>query len=672
MSEQYFTELNGYLVKDSGARQLIDKRHTFSCSELGMLTTNTEQTAIDNFNILKSSLEKGINVIIDDSYYVKNSDVANSIIPTKDIFIQGLNNDCNLKTFDNEYFYMIKPNNFNIHLDNFNFINTYSKESLLIYEENNLEQKQYGNITIENSYFDGNIGIFDIKSDESVEKNETWGINNILFKNNIVENNFFRASRLVNTPYGVVDIIGNTIHNFKYCFLRAYPSNNEGPATGSQYLKCINACENNVYNDDDIFTDDGTYACFIETKSNTAIIRNNTIKGIKSNNREIGVYSCYLSCLNVIFENNICENIINFGGNDYNYCMKAKNGVGYRLYRNNKFILNKDWVLSINSNFDTPYSEADLLENTTISLFHSETEQIEWKIEDNYFDLIKIYNYQSSRDIHYCYFNNNIVNCEEITGRLFRPTSNTKVVECCNNTINISKTNSTGGASLCFLTDVTTSCDIKINDNKIYGKPLLFELLSLEETGVVNNIELLNNNYFLKTESDAASYSRLVLIRGKYNNLKVDGYYNFINALNINRVKISPNKMYIDEKIVFGTFTANQETFDIDKNQEYNGRYLMKLEYYNDSNEKITQESIFELAKENDIQYIKFTDNSNNDVVQDITTPPAETILKDLKNYSGATSNIQFRYTTSVLYLRLNSISLSKNKMMKIHFEKIA
>ena len=659
------------MVEDGTLTSIISTflyKKLFLASELGMVTTNSEAAATSNFTILKNAMEAGYNVLIDDVYYIKNTNPENSIQLITNQTLQGKDKDCKLVIYDNNYFYLFDHNNFDLSLINLTVDNQYGHESYLIKDNSTSEEVyKYGSIYINGCRFIGDIRIIEFYNQESNLRDATWGVPEIKFNNNFVENCKDCVSIIdYNTPFGEVEINNNIIHN-TFCFARIHPTHDESDAQGQEFLRTLRADGNQVYNDDDVFNDTGTYCAFIVMVGNECIVTNNTIKGLKSNGNT-AVYAVYASCINFVFDNNTCENIVNFKRNDNNYVFKAKYGYGYRKCSNNTFTLDATWVASINESLASPYSEADLLAHTTYRIYHSDGPQVSWLIDNNKIKVLNIDNGARYRDVKYFTFTNNTVSCNTFTGYLFYPQTNNVVTKINGNTFVIENSAASGEFTVVQGGSYNSTCDVEICNNNIFANTRRTQLIA--SSGSFGNCVIDNNNIYDKSSSASTSASaRSLYIEGSYASLKIDSTFLSNNKTPMNRVRIGDGKLDITEHINSLAMSDNggSERFVFSKTALFNNKLMFTIEYLNASDQLITCHSIIEFYTSGESLYAKFTDSSDNQ--QDINvTELAANNIKGIKADNGSSMVTFSGRASGDSYITFNNVTANaKYAVIKIN-----
>lgn len=653
------------MVEDGTLTELISTylyTKLFKASEIGMVTTNDEASAISNFNLLKTKMEAGFNILIDGKYYIKNTDPSKSINIISNQSIQGEDKDSELSVYDNQYLYLFDANNFDLTIRNLKFTNSYAHQAYIIKDNNTNEEKyKYGSFVIEGCNFIGSIQLIDFYNLESNLRDETWGIPYVKVNDNFFENSESPTLGIFNVPFGEVEINNNIIHNIKPVFGRFNPTHNEADSQGSEFMRCVKADANRVYYDDDVFVENRTYCAFLVCACRNAIVTNNYIEGLKANDGT-AVYSAYLSCYNVVFENNIVKNVINFYSADNNYIFKAKYGLGTRIYRNNTITLDPTWVASINSSLASPYSESDLASHTTTGLFHSDGHNDKWIIDGNTISVLRIDNKTRYKDITYFEFINNNIRCTQVSNYLMYPQTNNIYTHIIGNQFYISE--NSNGFTLVQGGSYQNTCDIVIKDNIINGNISYATLVNSE--GSLGNIDIENNRITLASTSTVSSSSVrgvLLLRNSSYSSLTLKNNIWSNNKTVATLMNICNGKLDIDQNFVTAGMDtgSNVDTYYLDKTVLFDQKLLITLDIMNSSGVFETSKYIITLHNDGENSYVKYVDTS--DVEQDLNiTSVGSNTTKDVKPDTG-TSKLTVSVRSTSSYITFKALTTYSRKV---------
>lgn len=659
------------MVEDGDLQEIIEfyfKNRFHKASDLGLSETNTEAVALENYELLKEALEGGYNVIIDGNYPLKNSVVGNSIQLTSDVILEGLDN-CSIYNYDDHVLYLFDETEADLDMEKLTITNSYNSEIYVIHNDStNTTTAKYGNIKFNDSNVEGNVRLIYITNDEANLNTEGWGLQNIDIINNNFENVGVNVCHITDTPHGVINVFSNNIHNFRSVFFRT-SHYSDATDTNIEKLRCLNVDGNYVKNDDNWFTDSGTYAAFIVTKCYEVNVTNNHIEGIKSNDASVAVYPAYLSGIFVNFKNNECINNINFASNNYNYLIKAKDGNGYKTYENNTFTLDQTWLASINAGFATVYTTEQLATNTTVAIYHNDHSTKRWIIKGNKINVGRINNYSAAKNIDNFIFENNIISCTYMNGYLFRPkTGVTQYCSISGNEFYISDGSSITDAGILISSNDTLTADIKINKNKFIINQKCLPIIGIE--GSLNSLEALDNIYINNYSSTYQSGKKTYSVKANAKCLNISGKLTYANAQPTMQYMIGGNDVNVDTDIVTqGLGNADTTAEMIVFTPETTKSYVIELNYLK-TDSKVSEYYVVKFTRSGSSNYITFLDNADSTSKTVELVNPGSNTNYYVKDGEGGTSHLQLYLPASGdLRLRLAGALLTDNHFcnMKIH-----
>ena len=239
-------------------------------------------------------------------------------------------------------------------------------------------------------------------------------IKNFEFVGNTVQTVLQTFCNLADIMFDLVQIKNNRVNNFHFILFNFGTSNLLENATDEQAAAYQTLHDgkfdmivdsNRVVNTFDwIQTDKSTlYHTFVLSECASFIYTNNYVEGLKAS-VDIATYDFYASCAKVLSEGNIWKNNICFA-DDHDNCtlMKAKNGGGTKIFRNNKYIIEQKYVDKL----------IDVYGATDTGLWVdiiSITDDAEWEVYNNTIDLaVRLIFFGSSNPVKKInIYNNNI------------------------------------------------------------------------------------------------------------------------------------------------------------------------------------------------------------------------------------------------------------------------
>ena len=394
------------------------------CSELGMIPNDKTQ-GTNNRKILINALNDGINLLVDNKYYLTGLGTPAKV--NSDIVIAGIT--------DNAEFSFTKTS-----MTQSNFINIATSNLLMrklrftsindeaVYAFRLSDTHKMKTLSIENCYFEGPIRLVNWSYTNSIYPDpdqDDYGIENFKFTNNTCKN--IRESFIVlnNVPIKHSQVIKNTITNFSNIFYCQEITNvNVHVDRLAPKMAYLEVRENKVINDlswNGMFKDQ-MYHCFVFFEGDKCDYKYNHVEGLHIFDKSTNVYDAYISCINLEYENNFWKNNILFNS-DPSYlkarqlikCKNAPRLNGYknikRIIRNNTFIVEKSYAERLGRDPEELW--------VTMSEFDNEMESV--VLEKNKIDVyilrfssatVLTHNYTfSNNEIHAYKTRNNAHNC---------------------------------------------------------------------------------------------------------------------------------------------------------------------------------------------------------------------------------------------------------------------
>jgi hypothetical protein len=339
------------------------------CSELGMIP-NDETQGTNNRKILINALNDGINILIDNKYYLTG--LGTPAIIDSDIVIAGVTDNAEFSftktTMTGSNFLKIESQNFLMRK-----VKLTSIQNEYVYAFRFSDTHKMKDFSVEKCYFEGSVRLMNWAFTNNVYPNPDeydYGIENFKFAGNTCNNISTTFIAIANVPTKHSQITGNEVRNFKNIFYNQEITNvNIHVDKLAPKISFLEVKDNTVIND---ISWDGKeqgrnhmYHCFIFFEGDKCEYKNNHIEGLHIFDEDINVYDAYLSCINLEYENNFWKNNIVFNsdpgfdskGRQMMKCKDSPRLDGYknikRVCRNNTFIVEKSYA----DNWGRPYDE---------------------------------------------------------------------------------------------------------------------------------------------------------------------------------------------------------------------------------------------------------------------------------------------------------------------------
>ncbi|MBI9014046.1 MAG: hypothetical protein JEZ08_17560 [Clostridiales bacterium] len=470
------------------------------------LRSDDEGSARFNGDLLKAAFTKFGGIIVDGSYHVKmpSGTVNDSIGIIGDADFESeliFNPSYSTVMFDSA---KLKE----LYISDVSFINNSEDDLVIAYPKSELDIK-IDSIVIKNSNFEGNISAYRIAGNGNVDPNTSdVVVDQFVFDNNTVRNTYTTFLLIKDIPYNNIEITNNNITNFKYIFASLFLTNeNEYNPELFSLRKNLLIQNNYVTSEDDWWgADSGSlYHTFVLAEGDKVEYSGNTVENLKSK-IDVALYDTYLSCNEVLYENNIWKNNIVFDADkQHNAFLKSKNGSEplIRYYRNNTFIVEKDFATKFGYDEDTLFVYFISLENRAEY----------YEITNNSFEGYHIKFPASTRFIENLVFENNTITADKMSGSVVHLQTNdefeTGTIEFSHNTIDVKEhwvdDNSSSELPLFKFYNHTTEGNdsrlslIDFTDNKI-SAPLNYVFVNAYDENFGIDYTLVNENMLLNPD----------------------------------------------------------------------------------------------------------------------------------------------------------------------------
>lgn len=387
--DKCFCHLNGFQVKDAVARRRIENGGFVTCKELGMDPADKDG---NNGLVLSNAINAGNKIMLDDDYTITGAPVE----LVKDLSLIG---DPWLSfrpvvTIANQagILFEITSSVKNIVIENVGFAGITGKEMVM---HNDYEVENNGLhcdfIIVNNCEFE-NLQLYRQNGSRLYSGGGGSQVKQFMFTGNSVRNAGKTFCELGNNKFDSVDIRNNRVHNFKYTLFNFGTENLPASATDANRAAYddLKAHKGKVLVDNNVVTNDfawvqnevgSLYYCFVLAETGGAFVyTNNHVEGMKAS-VNIATYDFYAGSPCVISEGNLWKNNICFAA-DHDNCtlMKAKGGGGRKTFRNNRYIIEPEYVERLINEYGAAPAGlwVDLL---------SCADDAEWDVSENMIDL---------------------------------------------------------------------------------------------------------------------------------------------------------------------------------------------------------------------------------------------------------------------------------------------
>ena len=241
-----------------------------------------------------------------------------------------------------------------IHLYNIDVIGSAASNRLFFNDYVADGEPMLDELLVENCKFKG-ISLYRQEEDRLYVGLKLAYIKKFQFINNIIEDVITPFCEMTDIMFDLIAIKNNNVRNFYYTIFNFGTTNVEDDFTDDQIeiyevltagKKALIVDRNVVKNDFDCIqeTDSKTYYTFVLAECDTCSYTNNHVEGLKASG-SIPLYDSYLSCNSVVYEGNLWKNNLCFSPTHVNCTlMKAKGGSGSKIFRNNTYIIEEEYV----------------------------------------------------------------------------------------------------------------------------------------------------------------------------------------------------------------------------------------------------------------------------------------------------------------------------------------
>lgn len=328
----------------------LRKRNIITGDALGLIPNDSDKKVF-NANIIVDAINKGYSLLLNNTYYVGNSDIqinSDINITGGKLIISGKWVINNLK---------------NIRLDNIILESSTAPyfmkfHSWLIIETGN--NIFLDSVIIENCTISKGQRVYTHVGDDINFDVEKTGIDTFIFRNNKVDDTCYRTVAMNDILLNNVIITKNIVHNLSPSCI-TFARNNDYINYTKRIVHNVSITDNYVYNDEPINVASSGYIAFVVAEGSDVYYANNKIYNItrkyigEEQIESVAVYDVYLSFDNVVYECNTIKNVLDLSSTDYNCFFKCKSGSKTKLLQNNTYILEKEYLEKYNINPDDIY-----------------------------------------------------------------------------------------------------------------------------------------------------------------------------------------------------------------------------------------------------------------------------------------------------------------------------
>lgn len=314
-----------------------------------------------------------------------------------------------------------------------------------------------------------------------------YGFKKFIYNDNEATNVDVSHIALNDYPMYDMQFSRNKVHNFSYIFCTMGLTNG---SVNNEYISPLSkfVADSNIITNDDTHYIAGaaTYYCVLLVEGFSAVWTNNKVSGMKATLNGTAVYDAYLSCNNIVSDNNVYKNNANFNlANLNSYLIKAKqdstlSAKTTKVFTNNKYIIERDWLARLGETdcehqlFNTGFTNSGYV-----------------TIKNNIFDLQTL-RASGAHSVERFIFNDNVVNAEKlvISGALLQLLPVASVASKLSITNNIFNIVSASAFPLRLLYGASGSdswSELRVNNNTIRvntsatsGNNMLYEVNALK------------------------------------------------------------------------------------------------------------------------------------------------------------------------------------------------
>lgn len=387
------------------------------CSEVGMIPGDDHG---ENFTLFCDAIEKADIILVDQMYILR---CKSAYVLNKNVEINGIGADCGFDITGNTTIFEVGDECYQLEINSLTIKNT-GEQGIVIFTKEDIESVRMQFVKMNGCHIFGKISPFRFSQSSDVNPDiVNIGIDYISICNNEFYDISCSAFVFRNVSFNTAEVKGNIIRNFDWVFFHC-GTDNESPYSQeiSNSKLLLSVCDNDVSCDDECFhaVGSGMYYAFVLAECVKVNYNNNKVVGMKSY-IDVSLYDAYLTSDEVLYTNNIWKNNCVLVKSANNTLMKAKQkvkaAIGYRMYRNNVYIAEKEFYEKFNATADV-----------AITMI-SNTEDNNWDICDNYISVYRLRGTLSSGKFKNLTFKNNIVNADVwVEGYLLGGTSKSEII----------------------------------------------------------------------------------------------------------------------------------------------------------------------------------------------------------------------------------------------------
>lgn len=522
-------------LANGNVAELVPENGTVNTIQLGLSKTDEHG---NNLKKLGNAINKGFKVIITDIYNINSGETQ---YLQNDLFVKGKSKECGF-VFNGapEYLFQYCHEVKSIDISFLTFKNQKESRVTLFYENSNEKNMVdmdlfsccncvfLGNATLQRQNYINRI----YNDSEQLPR-----INSVIINDNIIRDCLSSFCQCADCCFEKFEIQRNSVRNFKYLLFNVANTNlpdDASDAWKNKYdklflgMKNLIVKNNHTVNDDDCVTNatSNGYHAFIVAETQNVEFSGNYTEGLKSDT--LAVYDAYLSCQNVVYTNNVWKNNMQYNSNLNCTLIKCKQGSGPRIYSNNRFILDNDFVNMLINNFGAKK------ENCFVELC-SLVSPASIQINNNVFDIAQLRFFSSNGNTKLYTFSNNILELNNVQASyLLTCTTGSKAIFT-NNIININAVenhNMLEGLSIVNPTGIQniTFCnnEITVANGAFFQNPINITSNSLFKNNEFRFMDEGFNDLFFSYENSLIKTKRIMF---NVNPCKIFDYRNSIKLM---------------------------------------------------------------------------------------------------------------------------------------------
>lgn len=340
---------DGSVIWLTVARNNVDAFAPIRCSEAGMTSNDNDGK---NFAILKSLVNNGSKILVDDFYTIKE---VSKIDVTRDLYIHGADKGFGFNFLVGEELFILHEGCNNVELSNLRLV---GQERIFLLKADGKNTNE--NIKLDKLIFTDNICEEHIRAAQltgsltSFPSLASYGIQEVELSRNVCKNIHHHFFIFHNLPVGHCSCIANKVTNFNHYFLGAMVDNEHSYVDLMKVeLGSFEIAYNVVKNTDDWWVPDvaDLYLCFAIIEANEVYYHHNHVEGLKCDHSlkttDVILYSNHIVSRNNVWKNNLCFDSSYYGGEVFS----SKSG-GVKYYEDNHYTVEKDWLERIGKTVD--------------------------------------------------------------------------------------------------------------------------------------------------------------------------------------------------------------------------------------------------------------------------------------------------------------------------------